>query len=238
MKLKIISTFILGMFVLLGLSSCVKEDNYDGPNASLQGNVFQDGTDSTVQTCAGNFSIELEQLSWSSTPTPQYIPIKTDGTYENTELFSGHYRVAIHGGAFWPIDSTEMDIAEGSKYDFKLTPYLLLTNFTAVLTDSTTLKLDFNLQAPIDGIPKVLEIQPYVNTTEIVGPGASIYNYSDVNKITVGKEWADFTDADKSQEIIIPNLIPGRIFYVRAGVKFDNNDKSSNLTNIIKITVP
>jgi hypothetical protein len=238
MKLKIISTFFLGMFVLLGLSSCVKEDNYEGPNASLQGNVFQDGTDSTVQTCSGNFNIELEQLSWSSTPTPQYIPIKTDGTYENTELFSGHYRLSIHGGAFWPIDSAEMDIAEGSKYDFKLTPYLLLTNFTAQLTDSTTLKLNFNLQAPIDGIPQILEIQPYVNTTEIVGPGASIYSLSDVNKITIGKEWADFTDADKAQQIIVPNLIHGRIFYVRVGVKFNDSFKSSNLSNIIKITVP
>src|ERR1700744_4504095 len=146
MKLKLITTIFLEMFVLLGLSSCVKPDNYNGPDASLQGSVIQDGSDSTVQTCSGNFRIELEQLSWSSTPTPQYIPIKTDGTYENTELFSGHYRLSIHGGAFWPIDSAETDITEGSKYNFTLTPYLLLTNFTAVMTDSTTLKLNFNLQ--------------------------------------------------------------------------------------------
>jgi hypothetical protein len=242
MKLKIINTFILGIFVLLGFSSCVKPDNYNGPNASLQGSVFEDGTDSTVQTCSGNFSIELEQLSWSSTPAPQYIPIKIDGTYQNTELFSGHYRVAIHGGAFWPIDSTEMDIAEGSKHDFKLTPYLDITNFQAQFLDSNTLTLTYNLEAPIDGIPDIDLIQPYVNTTKIVGPGASIYQFSDQMKdVTIpagGKAWADFTDADKTRKIVIPNLIRGRIFYVRVGVGFNNDDKSSNLSKVIEVTVP
>ena len=238
MKLKIVSAFFFSVFVLLNLSSCVKPDNYNGPNASLQGRVIQDGSDSTVETCTGNFSIRLEQLSWSSTPAPQDIPIKVDGTYENTELFSGHYRVSIHNGAFWPIDPVEMDISGNSKKDFTLIPYLHLTNFTAQMTDSTTLQLNFNLDAPIDGIPKILEIQPYVNTTQIVGPGAAIYDLSDVNKITVGKDWADFSDADKSPQITVKNLIPGRIFYVRVGVKFDNDDKSSNLSNIIQITVP
>jgi len=242
MKLKIISTFLLGMFVLLGLSSCVKEDNYNGPDASLQGNVFEDGTDSTVQTCSGNFSIRLEQLSWSSTPTPQDIPIKIDGTYQNSELFSGHYRVSIHGGAFWPIDPVEMDIAKGSKQDFKLTPYVDISNFQAQFLDSNALTLTFKISAPIDGIPDINLIQPYVNTTRIVGPGASIYDFSDQMKdITIpagGKAWSDFTDADKTRKIVIPNLIRGRIFYVRVGVGFNNNDKSSNLSNIIEVTVP
>src|ERR1700739_1388142 len=178
MKLKIINSFLAGAFLLM-LSSCLKPDNYAGPDASLQGNVFDQNSDSTVETCSGNFSIRLEQLSWSSNPTPQDIPIKTDGTYENTELFSGHYRVSIYGAAaFWPVDSVEMDIHEGSKYDFHLTPYLYLRNFTAQMAD-TTLNVTFNLEAPIDGIPDIAEIQVYTNTTQIVGPGASILALSD-----------------------------------------------------------
>ena len=112
--------------------------------------------------------------------------------------------VAIHGGAFWPVDSTEMDIAEGSKHDFKLTPYLDITNFQAQFLDSNTLTLTYQLNAPIDGIPDIDLIQPYVNTTKIVCfPEHPSINFSDQMKDATipaaGKAWADFTDADKTR---------------------------------------
>lgn len=238
MKLKSFKILGLGISLLFFASSCVKMDTYAGPNASLHGNVIEDGSKNNVQTCSGNFTIRLEQLSWDSTPAPQDIPVKYDGSYQNTQLFSGHYRISIHGGAFWPVAPEEMDISSGSTHDFTLTPYVVINNFTALMTDSTTLKMNFDIDAPISGIPKILEIQPYVNNTQIVGPGASIYDFSDGYKTSVNKDWNDFTAADKSREIIVSDLIPGRIFYVRVGVKFDNNDKSSNLSQIIKITVP
>jgi len=236
-----ISLIFLGMSMLIAGSSCIKKDNYPGPNASLQGNIFQDGTSSKnmVQTCTGNFSIRLEQLDWSSTPTPQDIPVKYDGTYQNTELFSGHYRVSIKGGAFWPVAPQEIDIRQGTTLDFQLTPYLTLANFTADMADSTTLSIHFDMQAPIDaGIPTVLEMQPFINTTRIVGPGASIFDFSDANKVSINKDWSAMTASDKSPTMVVPNLIKGRTFFVRVGVRFNNDDKSYNLSEIIKVDVP
>jgi len=236
-----ISLIFLGMSMLIAGSSCIKKDNYPGPNASLQGNIFQDGTSSKnmVQTCTGNFSIRLEQLDWSSTPTPQDIPVKYDGTYQNTELFSGHYRVSIKGGAFWPVAPQEIDIRQGTTLDFQLTPYLTLANFTADMADSTTLSIHFDMQAPIDaGIPTVLEMQPFINTTKIVGPGASIFDFSDANKVSINKDWSAMTASDKSPTMFVPNLIKGRTFFVRVGVRFNNDDKSYNLSEIIKVDVP
>ena len=236
-----ISLIFLGMSMLIAGSSCIKKDNYPGPNASLQGNIFQDGTSSKnmVQTCTGNFSIRLEQLDWSSTPTPQDIPVKYDGTYQNTELFSGHYRVSIKGGAFWPVAPQEIDIRQGTTLDFQLTPYLTLANFTADMADSTTLSIHFDMQAPIDaGIPTVLEMQPFINTTRIVGPGASIFDFSDANKVSINKDWSAMTASDKSPTMVVPNLIKGRTFFVRVGVRFHNDDKSYNLSEIIKVDVP
>ena len=236
-----ISLIFLGMSMLIAGSSCIKKDNYPGPNASLQGNIFQDGTSSKnmVQTCTGNFSIRLEQLDWSSTPTPQDIPVKYDGTYQNTELFSGHYRVSIKGGAFWPVAPQEIDVRQGTTLDFQLTPYLTLANFTADMADSTTLSIHFDMQAPIDaGIPTVLEMQPFINTTRIVGPGASIFDFSDANKVSINKDWSAMTASDKSPTMVVPNLIKGRTFFVRVGVRFNNDDKSYNLSEIIKVDVP
>src|SRR5258705_10660408 len=134
MKLRI-STIFLGVSMLVAGSSCIKKDNYPCPNASLEGSLFQDGSGSktTIQVCTDNFKIRLEQLDWSATPAPQDIPVKYDGTYQNAELFSGHYRVSIKGGAFWPVAPQEIDIRKVRKLDFQLRPYLLLNNFTAVL---------------------------------------------------------------------------------------------------------
>jgi hypothetical protein len=237
MKLSI-NAVLVGVLMLLAFTSCTKKDNYEGPDASLQGSVFVEGTQNTVQTNTGNFTIRLEQLNWSSNPEPFDIPVKIDGTYKNSKLFGGHYRVSVHGGAFWPADIQEMDIANGSKLDFKLTPYLFINNFAADMVDSTTLKLKFDLEAPIDGIPTITEIQPFVNTTKIVGPGASIFDFSDLNKVTVNKEWTDFTSAEKSREITISNLIRGRTFFVRVGVRFNNDDKSYNLSEVLEVAVP
>ncbi len=228
---------ILAAGILIATASCVKKDNFDAPEASLEGNLVDQSSKNNIQTATGNVTIRLEQLSWSATPAPQDIPVKMDGSFKNSKLFKGHYRVSIKGGAFWAVPPVEMDIDKGSKYDFNLTPYLYLNGFTQQL-DSNQLTLRFTMQAPIAGMPSIAEIQPYVNTTSMVGPGASIRDYSDVYKVTVNKEWADMSPADKSPEFVIPNLVRGRTFYVRVGVRFNNDDKSSNLSEIIKVEIP
>lgn len=236
MKLQL-STILLGAGMLMVAVACVKKDNFDTPDASFEGNLIDQGSKNNIQTATGNVTIRLEQLSWSATPAPQDIPVKMDGSFKNSKLFKGHYRVSIRGGAFWAVPPVELDIDKGTKYDFNLTPYLYITNFTHQL-HSTTLTLRFNMQAPVEGMPSITEIQPYINTTAMVGPGASIRDFSDVYKLTVNKEWADMSPADRSPEFVIPGLIRGRTFYVRVGVRFNNDDKSSNLSEIIKIEVP
>ncbi|MBO9204469.1 MULTISPECIES: DUF3823 domain-containing protein [Niastella] len=236
MKLHL-STMLLGAGILLAGVACVKKDNYDAPDASLEGNLVDQQSKSNIQTATGNVTIRLEQLSWSATPAPQDIPVKMDGTFKNSKLFKGHYRVSIKGGAFWAVPPVELDVDKNTKYDFNLTPYLYLNSFTTKL-DSNQLTLRFTMQAPIAGMPSIAEIQPYVNTTSLVGPGASIRDYSDVYKVAVNKEWGDMSPADRSPEFVIPNLVKGRTFYVRVGVRFNNDDKSSNLSEIIKIEVP
>ena len=236
MKLQL-HTILLGAGLLIAGASCVKKDNYDAPEASLEGNLFDQNSKNNIQTATGNVTIRLEQLSWSATPAPQDIPVKMDGSFKNSKLFKGHYRVSIKGGAFWAVPPAEIDIDKGTRNDFNLTPYLYLNSFTTKL-DSNQLTLHFTMQAPIEGMPSIAEIQPYVNTTSMVGPGASIRDYSDVYKVAVNKEWAALSPADKSPEFVIPNLVKGRTFYVRVGVRFNNDDKSSNLSEIIKVEVP
>jgi hypothetical protein len=234
---KLISRMLLGLTVLAA-SACTKIDNYDGPEASLEGNIVS-SEGGNLLTSQGSTQIRLEQISWSATPSPQEIPSKFDGTFKDSKLFKGKYKVIPKGGAFWPIyDTLTVDIDKGTKQDFTVTPYIVIKNFTATLT-GTALKLKYDLTAPIGaGLPTVIETQPYINTTKLVGAGASIRDYSDVYKKSINKEWGDMTAADKSITIDVPNLVPGRKFFVRVGIRVNDSFKSSNFSDIIEINVP
>lgn len=232
------SRILLGVG-LLASAACTKIDNYEGPDASFEGRLIDAATGENFQTAPGNIQVRLLQVSWSATPAPQEIPSKIDGTFKDTKLFSGKYKVIPVGGAFWPVlDTAEVNIAGGSKHDFELTPYLVINNFRHTL-EGTSLKLNFDIEAPIGaGLPTIIEVQPYVNTTKMVGPGASIFNYSDARKVVINKEWINMAPADKSIELTIPELASGRTFYVRVGVRLNDSFKSSNLSPIIEIKVP
>src|SRR4051812_25773883 len=97
----------LGMLLLMG-ASCKKNDNFSGPTETLKGNIIDVATKQTVQSevSGDNGSgtrIKLLEISWSDSPTPLYLATKQDGTYINTKVFAGTYKV-IAEGAFVPMD--------------------------------------------------------------------------------------------------------------------------------------
>jgi len=236
--IKMMNRILLGLLILTG-SACTKIDNYGEPTASFEGRLIDATTGQNFLTTSQGINVRLEQISWSETPAPQDIPSKIDGSFKDSKLFPGKYRITPMGGAFWPVlEPVELDINKGTSHDFELTPYLIIKDFTTEL-DGTDLTLRFRLDAPIGaGLPQILDVQPYVNTSAIVGGGASIREYSEDLKVTVNKQWINMTDMDKTMEITVPGLLPGRIFYVRVGARLDDSYKSSNYSEIVKITVP
>ncbi|MBB6112693.1 Protein of unknown function [Mucilaginibacter lappiensis] len=231
---KLISNFLV-VAAILTISACTKIDNYDGPNASFQGNIIS-SAGGNLQTSSGSTQIKLQQIGWT---TPQTIPSKFDGTFEDTKLFKSAYKVVPTGGAFWPVtDTIVVNIAQGTKHDFTVTPYIIIKNFTTSLS-GTTLTLKYTITAPIAaGLPTIKDTQPYVNTTKLVGAGASIRDFSDVNAVTINKNFTDMSDADKSITLTVPNLLPGRTFFVRVGVRLSDSFNSSNFSEIVQIDVP
>lgn len=237
---KIIKGLLIGLSVL-SIASCTKTDNYPGPNAGLQGKVV-DKTDpkgGNLPTQTAGFSIKLEELSWSATPAPQTIPSKPDGTFEDTQLFSGHYRVTPMGGPFWPVDPIEIDINKGTNtHDFQVTPYLKIVNFTHSF-EGTTLVMKFNIQVPIkEGLPRLLDVQSFVNITKYVGSGATIPQYT--SDQTMKKIEANWTDemALQTFEVRVPDIKAGRVFYARVGARVDDSYKQYNYSEEIQVQLP
>lgn len=73
--------------------------------------------------------------------------MKQDGTYNNTKLFAGTYDVVAEG-PWWPVD-TLRNVPVGGKVtrNFEVTPYLKITDFSAIL-DGDTLRVEGRLAAP------------------------------------------------------------------------------------------
>lgn len=233
-KLISISRILMGVAILAS-SACTKIDNYDGPNASFQGNLVS-SEGGNLLTSGGSTQIRLQQIGWTS---PQTIPSKFDGTFQDTKLFKGNYKIIPTNGAFWPIyDTVTVKIDNGTKHDFMVTPYVVIKNFTATL-NGTTLTLKYDITAPIAaGLPTITETQPFINTTRLVGTGASIRDFSDAFLVHINKEYTDMTDADKSISIDVTGMLPGRTFFVRVGVRLNDSYKSYNFSEIIQIDVP
>lgn len=230
----LIGRILVGALILAN-AACTKIDNYDGPNASFQGNIVS-SQGGNLLTSTNSTQIRLQQVGWT---TPQTIPSKIDGTFEDTKLFKGNYKVVPTGGAFWPVtDTIIVNIGNGTRHDFTVTPYIVIKNFTSTLS-GTTLTLKFDITAPIAaGLPTIKDVQPYVNTTKLVGAGASIRDFSDVNAVTINKQFTDMSAAEKSITLTIPNLLPGRTFFVRAGVRLSDSYNSSNFSEIVQVDIP
>jgi hypothetical protein len=189
--------------------------------------------------------IKLEELSWSATPTPQYIPSKPDGTFEDTQLFKGHYRVTPYGGAFWPVDPIELDINGKTTHDFTVTPYAHITGLTWQL-DGTTLTMNFKIDPPVKaGLPQIIDVRSYINVDQYVGAGATIGQYTDGSLDgneairsfqTLNKDWSEDM-ANTTYTLKIRNLKAGRTYFARVGVRFNDSFKSSNLSEIFQVDV-
>lgn len=86
--------------ITIVLFSCSKDiDNYPEPNETLRGVVVEKSTKEPINSEYGTsgLNIILEELSWSDTPTPYNFGGKIDGTFNNSKIFEGTYRINVEG---------------------------------------------------------------------------------------------------------------------------------------------
>lgn len=124
---------------MFAAGSCSKEyDNYPAPQETMTGSVTVAATGKPLQTDAseaGGTRIRLDELSYSDNPAPFYFFSKQDGTFNNTKIFKGKYRISVEG-PFVPlvqydaagkisVDNRQtVDVAGTTNVDFKVEPFL------------------------------------------------------------------------------------------------------------------
>lgn len=254
MKRTIIYSLIVGVSALC-VVSCMKIDNFDGPNAQFGGRIIDSTTDEPILASQGHGRVRIWEKSYDEYPAQQDIPLKQDGTFNNNKLFAGTYDV-LPEGPWWPADTIrKVGIGAHKMLDIEVTPYLKLIDFEyrlepgGIASDGKAyqkLYMSCRLDAPIAaGLPMILDIRPFISRTVWVGPGndgnMSWYD-KPAYRLPVNKEWANIAkDPDgKSvrQELPALEVYAGYTYYFRMGARVNDVYQNFNLTRIESITLP
>ena len=142
--------FILPLALMVNSCIFFKMDNYEGPNATISGRIIDSKTKENVPTeckygnmfggmyrgapTVGYFSVyekdrsEVYDIPLEGTGV-QYWHIKYDGSYTNTQVFSGNYRIAALSDNFYPVTKDDVRINAGENVlDWEVTPYCRIIN--------------------------------------------------------------------------------------------------------------
>ncbi|WP_225974655.1 DUF3823 domain-containing protein [Arachidicoccus ginsenosidivorans] len=223
--------FSLFLFVLFSCQLS-KVDNFEGPNATISGGIYDNQTGELVeQDIINGMQIEYVEHGYDN-PETQYMVVKNNGTYRNDLMFANTYTMHPVRGNFVPTDIQEVVVKGNTELNFKVQPYIRIKNPKIVQSGSKIIAT-FNLEATVEN--KIAKIGLFEDPDINVG--------STLNKINNIKELP--TSADLSQayslEIDIASypdlLIPGKEYYFRIGALIDAPEAKYNYASAILIKI-
>jgi hypothetical protein len=121
MKKSIVKIFTL---LILVLTSCDNEDNYPAPNGGIYGTIYDAETNEPVPLPVQGPSgviINLFEQNTSATKSIDFYA-KHDGTYKNSQVFNGEYKVVVNG-PFVQIPEKTVFIKGQTEANFTVIPY-------------------------------------------------------------------------------------------------------------------
>lgn len=209
--------FLLLGITLLSLSSCFKLDNWDAPDCTFHGTVYDAYTREPILASQNDWQIWIWERSWTGhedgATRQRELRIKQDGTYQNTKLFAGTYDMLLYNGPYWPEDTLKnVVLAKTTQQDFTVTPYLQIVDFdyrTAwnASKECYRMLIMFKVKVPRDeqgnvvlskngkALPQLRDVRAFLSLTTFCGAGDNSYinfgEYTADMRINNGKSWDD-----------------------------------------------
>ncbi|MDP4289942.1 MAG: DUF3823 domain-containing protein [Bacteroidota bacterium] len=245
--------YYLSLFaIIFTANSCFKIDDVAAPDKVLTGNVIDSTTGKPIQTEQGNgIRIKLDELSWSANPIPTYFGVKQDGTFSDTKIFAGRYRITPVDGPFVPLiqlsstgdtisnRSKILNINASTKVNFTVEPFLKVewVSDPVVNPDSTvTVQIKFTRGTTNPAYQfNVTDAYLFVSENTYVGNN----NYDGRYSVQVSYS-GTAGNAQLGQPITIKSKkMPGnRTYYIRVGARTaDNVQKRYNYTDIKPVSI-
>jgi len=194
--MKKILCLLIGV-TLLSLPSCFKLDNWDAPDCTFKGTVYDEYTGAPVLASQNDWQIRIWERTWKGheggAVSHQELRIQQNGTYQNTKLFAGTYDMYPYNGPFWPVDTVKNVVLKNqTEQNFTVAPYLRIVDFTQVAfwdgsRSRYDLMLRFKVQVPKDAngnvvlskngnpLPLLNEVRPFLSLSHWCGGGENSY---------------------------------------------------------------
>ncbi|WP_195333510.1 DUF3823 domain-containing protein [Bacteroides salyersiae] len=239
------------LFVLLTvlLSSCFELDNYDAPDAGINGSLIDKETGEVMLTeQPDGCRIKLLDLGYEN-PTPLYFWVKANGTFRNVALFEGDYKVSPIEGPFFPVAEEVLSLKGVTDHNFKVTPYLRIKLLEVIPGEKGKVTVKFSLKRSTTpegmeiGKKTISEAWLLCNTVPVV----SYYNrvIDDKDDLSVKKtlsRTSDETIESKVQEITLEGMKSGVKYYLRlaalSSCSYNSTLKRYNYSEIFEFVAP
>jgi hypothetical protein len=239
---KIVNIF-LSSLLIAAFTACEK-DNYDAPDATVEGYVYDHNGD-LLETGQGkdNMCIRIKEISYAN-GDPDVVVIERDlnmmqdGSFLNTKLFGGTYEMWPYQGCFYPVEkedykTVELKSGKTTKVEFTVTPYLTLEWIKEPSQDPDGyIRASFRFKRNAKtghSMPDVESAKLFISTSVKCGNNSD-GRYTD-NDVTI-------TNTQEGQEIELKSR--DKIWYtqplwVRIGAKCKDADKKYCFTSIKSI---
>ncbi len=221
---------------LLGLSftSCEK-DNLDGPNATFSGELRDKKTGELIpQEISDGSRVYFIEMGWGDNPPVQNMVIQKDGTFNNSMIFSGDYKIIMNRGNYVPLDTIDYKIKKGKNFKvFEVNPYLRILEPEITLSGRNVIA-KFKLEQVTSN--QVYRISLFAHSHIDVSSKLNIITKNiELNRsISDGEAFELSINLDEYSS----TLVSGKSYYFRIGAQSHGNETKYNYAASVKITIP
>lgn len=230
-KIRIYITALLGI-VLLNSCELNKVDNYDGPNATIYGGIYDIETGELVQQdIIRGTQIEYTEYGYDN-PVIQYLVVKNDGTFRNNLMFANTYSIAPMRGNFVAVPKQDIEVKGETKIDFKVQPYIRIKN-AKIEKQGNKIVATFNIKQTVDN--NVSKIGLFAHLEPNVGdPLNTVSTQVTINAVT--NESTLYT-LEIDLQANSSKLQTGKQYYFRIGALINAPEAKYNYAPAVRLTL-
>lgn len=229
------------------LSACFELDNYDAPNAGINGSLTDSETGEAIYTeQPDGYRIKLLDMGYKD-PTPLYFWGKADGTFRNVALFGGTYKVTPIDGPFFPVSEEEVKLKGITDHNFKVIPYLKIKKIDVIPGEAGKVTVKFSLKRSATPSGMAVEEKTIAEAWVLCNtiPVVSYYNGGYNANLSVKEDLGSISDEtieSADRQITLDKLESGVKYYLRlaalSSCSYNSTLKRYNYSEIFEFVAP
>lgn len=226
------SAFLALAAIALMFAGCNELDNYDAPNGGIHGSILDASTNEPVPLPVQGSSGVIINLFEQNTTATKSIDFyaKENGTYENSQVFNGDYKVVVNG-PFTQVAENTVTIKGQTELNFTVVPYSRIEASASASGKSVTVTYNVTATSPDF---TVSEVYGYWNFAPGIDNSGSNYAEKVTSKVVSGTLVFDLEKSSVFKSNLYKITDNGNKVYFRIGAKTNG---VINYSKTIEITL-